>query len=283
MNGNIFSKYDRIIFMQKKVELPVNYAGKVFNSNQKPSLELFLLQSESSRPLVLICPGGGYAHLSTREATPVAQKMNELGFHSAVLSYSLAPMEFPAALCDLAEAVAFCRKNCAALKIDSKNIIVAGFSAGGHLAASLGCYWKSGLIQNILPYMPEQTRPNRLLLCYPVITSDRQFCHEESIENVLGKANLDERDFVSIEFHVDSSFPPTFIWHTFQDESVPIENSLALVRSLREAKIPFEFHAFERGCHGLALATPQTAKADGSCQEAECTVWPELFRNWFYK
>lgn len=266
--------------MQENIALPVNYAGKLFNSNQKPFLTMYLINAAVPRPVVLICPGGGYSHLSPRESKPIARKMNMLGYHAAVLSYSLAPMEFPAALCDLAEAVAFLRKNAGVWKIDDKNIVVAGFSAGGHLAASLGCYWNSGLLQDLLPYSPEQTRPNRLLLCYPVITADVRFCHEVSIQNVLGKNNLDMRDVVSLELHIDSSFPQTFIWHTFADESVPAENSLLLATALREAKIPFELHLFQRGVHGMALATAETAKPDGSGTEAEVSVWPELFRNW---
>lgn len=266
--------------MQEKVFLPLNYAGKLFNSEQKPFVTTFLIDSAETRPLVLICPGGGYKYISPREADPVARRMNALGFHAAVLSYSVAPMEFPAALCDLAEAVALVRRNAAAWRVDPGRVVVAGFSAGGHLAASLGCYWRSGILQDILPYTPDQTRPDRLLLCYPVVTADRQFCHEESIENVLGKANLDEREFVSLELHIDRTFPPTFVWHTFADKSVPVENSMVLVRSLRENGVPFEFHVFERGVHGLSLATAETAQPDGSGVEAECGVWPELFRSW---
>ena len=265
----------------EKVMLPVNYAGNVFNSNQRPFVETFLLETEEKRPLVVVCPGGAYSHIGTREGRPVAKKMNEMGYHALVLTYSIAPMEFPAALCDLAEAVALVRKNAGKWNVDEGKIGVCGFSAGGHLAATLGCYWRSGILQDILPYTPEETRPDFLILCYPVITSDIGCCHDESIRNVLGEKNLDERDFVSIENHIDESFPPTFLWHTLADDCVPVENSMLLASALRSEKIPFEFHLFSRGSHGLALATSETAKEDGSCQERECTVWPELFKNWF--
>ena len=265
------------------IQLPVNYSGKIDNSNQKPFVKTFLIESGKKLPAVIICPGGGYEHLSEREGEPVAKKMNALGFHAVVLNYSLAPMEFPAALCDLAEAVVLVRKNADAWNIDADKVIIAGFSAGGHLAASLGCYWRSGILQDLLPYTPDETKPNFLLLSYPVITSDENYCHESSIRNVLGKNNLDVREFVSIEEHIDSNFPETFVWHTAMDESVPLENTLRLVSALRREGISFECHIFERGCHGLALANAKTAKADGSCQEKECSVWPELFRNWFEK
>ena len=263
------------------IQLPVNYSGKIDNSDQKPSVRTYILESDEKLPMVIVCPGGGYEHLSERESEPVAKKMNALGFHSMVLSYSLAPMEFPAAMCDLAEAVVLARQHSDDWNVDAGRIIVCGFSAGGHLAASLGCYWNSGILQDLLPYSPEETRPNYLVLCYPVVTSDINFCHEDSIRNVLGKNNLDEREFVSIEEHIDDNFPPAFIWHTTEDESVPMENSFKLAAALRGCGIPFEYHLFERGCHGLALATPKTAKSDGSCQERECSTWPELFRNWF--
>jgi len=268
----------------EKIELPVNYKGKIFNSNQKPFITTYLLETNEKIPLVIICPGGGYEHLSSRESEPIAKKMNELGFSAVVLNYSLAPMEFPAALCDLAETVALVRKNAEQWKVDTNKIVVCGFSAGGHLAASLGCYWKHGLLQGILPYKAEQIRPNFMLLCYPVITAEQGICHEGSIQNVLGKNNLDNfdlRDFVSLEKNVDSTFPPTFIWHTTEDESVPLENSLEMAKALRNSKIKFEYHIFQKGCHGLALATSETAKEDGTCQEKECAVWIDLFKNWF--
>lgn len=265
----------------EKINLPVNYQGKIFNSNQKPFIKTYFLETTEKLPLVVVCPGGGYEHLSVRESEPVAKKFNSLGFHAVVLTYSLAPMEFPAALCDLAECVALVRENSDKWNVDSDKIIVCGFSAGGHLAASLGCYWKNGILQDLLPYTPEETRPDYLILCYPVITADSAYCHEGSIENVLGKENLDVRDFVSLENHVDETFPPTFMWHTTADESVPTENSLLMAMALRKEKIKFEYHLFERGPHGLALATPETAKDDGTCQEKECSIWPDLFKNWF--
>ncbi|MBR1614806.1 MAG: alpha/beta hydrolase, partial [Treponema sp.] len=147
------------------IQLPVNYSGKIDNSNQKPFVRTFMLDTEKKLPMVVVCPGGGYEHLSERESEPVAKKMNALGYHAMVLSYSLAPMEFPAAMCDLAEAVALVRRNADEWNVDENRIIVCGFSAGGHLAASLGCYWRSGIIQDLLPYTPEETRPNFLILC----------------------------------------------------------------------------------------------------------------------
>ena len=88
------------------------------------------------------------------------------------------------------------------------------------------------------------------------------------------------RDVFSVEKHISKDFPPCFIWHTLQDEAVPAENTIFLAQSLRQKKIDFEYHLFNRGKHGLALSSPQTSNADGSNIEKECEIWPELFKNW---
>lgn len=254
----------------EKIKLPINYKDCVFNSNQKPFIETYLLKTEKKLPVVVICPGGAYQMIAPTDKKQVAKKMNEFGFHAVVLSYSVAPMEFPAALCDLAETVALIRQNAESWKVDSDKVIVCGFSAGGHLAASLGCYWKTGILQDILPYTPELIQPNYMLLCYPVITADVEFCHEDSIRNVLGKNNLDERDFVSLEEHIDENFPKTFMWHTFSDTWVPVENTLLMANALRKAGIKFEYHLFQEGEHALTLAE----------NEKNCASWVSLFKTW---
>lgn len=235
------------------------------------------LDPARKRPFVVICPGGGYDHLSVREGEAVAVRMNALGFNAAVLTYTLTPMAFPAALTDLARAVEYVRKNASSLNTDGEKIFVLGFSAGGHLAASLGCYWNN---QNILgSFIPEEIRPNGLVLCYPVITSDERFCHEGSVQNVLGSSKY-TRDDVSLEKHITKDFPASFVWHTTEDESVPAENSLFLVLALRKAGVPFEYHLFRKGRHGLSLATEETSKPSGETIEPSCAEWVRLFANW---
>jgi endo-1,4-beta-xylanase len=202
-------------------------------------------------------------------------------------------MKFPAALINLADAVAFIRDNAEKWYVDPEKIILCGFSAGGHLAASLGCLWNAEFLKSYVAHSPEKIRPNYLLLNYPVITSEKQYCHEESILNVIGSISIEEsekicrslgksdmRQVVSIEKNITRDFPPTFIWHTLQDEAVPAKNTLLLADSLYEQGIECEYHLFNRGKHALALATEESAKADGSHIEKECSVWPELFLNW---
>ena len=273
----------------EKILLPRHYDGKLDNGGFEPYLTTYLLDncadtpSERTRALVLICPGGGYEYLSPREAEPIAVRMNALGFHAAVVTYTVPPKQFPVAACDLAEAVYYARSHADEWHVKADRIIVCGFSAGAHLAATLGCYWNSTLLSDYLPYKSADIQPNALLLSYPVITADKCCCHEGSVQNVLGSKEPSDADRarVSLEQHVSASVPPTFIWHTFEDQAVPAENSLRFAQALREAGVPFEYHLFARGCHGLALSTAETSDNKPELEEPECAVWPELFAAWF--
>ncbi|MCR5290959.1 MAG: alpha/beta hydrolase [Treponema sp.] len=275
----------------EKITLPPRYVEKgVKNGNFIPSLTTYIIDNSEKidihrkRPLILICPGGGYTWKSPREAEPVALKMLALGFHAAVLDYSVAPMDFPAAFLDLCEAVHCVRSHADAWNIDPEKIIVLGFSAGGHLAASLGVWWNTGLCQKYIPLTPQQIKPDALCLCYPVITSG-EFCHAGSIKSLLGDLADDDtmRDFVSLEKHVTSDVPPVFMWHTDSDTSVPLENSLYFACALRKHHVPLEYHVFTPGEHGLSLATEETSSIiDGKPGrlQKECALWPELFATW---
>ena len=270
------------------------------NKNSSATLTTYILQNypkfsaNRTRPLVLVIPGGGYSHYGEREQEAIAIKMNSLGFHAAILHYTLAPMRFPDALVDLANAVALIRENAEKWHIKSEKIILCGFSAGGHLAASLGAFWKSDFLKSYISHEAEKIKPNFLCLCYPVVTADEKFCHAGSIENVIGSISDDEakkicsslkksgmREVVSIEKNISADFPPTFIWHTLADEAVPAKNTLLLANALYEAGIDCEYHLFNRGKHALALASQETANPDGTNAEPECTVWVDLFKNWF--
>ncbi|MBO5137818.1 MAG: alpha/beta hydrolase [Spirochaetaceae bacterium] len=272
--------------IHKRVSLPVNYRNKgVKNNDFSPYLTTYIIENQDEfsknrkRPLVLICPGGGYKMLSQREAESVAIRMNSLGFHACVLWYSVAPMTFPAALLDLAEAVNYLRTKASELNIDQNKILVCGFSAGGHLAASLGVYWDKSLIQKYLPYSAEQIKPNGLVLCYPVITTGN-FAHQGSIDNVLGEnSNFTEKD-VCIDKLVTKNVPPVFLWHTYEDTTVPVENSLFMAIALRKASVPVELHLFRRGIHGLSLASYETYGSQEGQIQSECQIWPDLFANW---
>ena len=157
------------------------------------------------------------------------------GYHAVILRYSVEPSRYPLALLQLAKSVAFLRKNAAEFHIDTNKIVVQGFSAGGHLAASLGVFWKKNFIAETLGVTSDMVKPNGMILSYPVITSG-EFAHTGSFECLLGEDynDLDKRKEQSLEFQVSRDTPPTFLWHTVTDDCVPVENSLLFFNALRK-------------------------------------------------
>lgn len=232
------------------------------------------------RPLVIVIPGGGYNHLSAREGEPIALKMNALGYHACVLRYSVSPALYPQALTELAWTMAWIRTHAEQYGIDASRIVVAGFSAGGHLAACLGVFWDSAWLAKAVDADEESIRPNALLLGYPVITSG-EFAHRGSFERLCGEDGQ-LASSLSIEHAVTNRMPPAFIWHTFDDEKVPVENSLLLAGAMSRAGVPCAMHVFSHGEHGSALATHETAFMGSSGHIVdEIQVWPQLFQTWF--
>ncbi|MCD8221677.1 MAG: alpha/beta hydrolase [Clostridiales bacterium] len=247
-------------------------------TNQPPDA---LPERKSLRPAVIVCPGGGYERLSVREGEPVALKYLAMGYSAFVLHYSVAPDYFPTALLELAILVGRIRTNACEWDIDPHKIIVSGFSAGGHLAASLGVFWNQQFVWETSGLTPETIRPNGLLLCYPVITSG-EFCHPGSFAQLLGKEKDDaeKRRLVSLELQAGSQVPPTFLWHTVTDASVPVENSILFAQALLRSHVSVELHLFPRGCHGLALATEETCKGEARYIEPCCQSWLSLAETW---
>ena len=236
---------------------------------------------DRKRPLVLICPGGGYEMTSDREAEPVAIQYIAKGYQAAILRYSVKPAKYPLALLQLAKAVAHLREYADEYHIDTEKIVVQGFSAGGHLACSLGVFWKKPFLSETLGVSAEQIRPNGMILCYPVITSGEK-AHQGSFEKVLGEDYVDEekRRFLSLEYSVSKDTPPTFLWHTAPDDTVPVENSLLFFQALHALDIPAELHIYPVGGHGLGLATAETACPNGYGIQPECESWIQLAGDW---
>jgi len=234
------------------------------------------------RPLVLICPGGGYASTSDREGESIALQFLAMGYHAAVLRYSCAPARFPAALLELAYSMALIRGNAREWHVDEEKIVVQGCSAGGHLAASLGMFWNEDFIADTLSAVsPEHDvfRPDGMILCYPVITSG-EYAHTGSFECLLGNRGRELSERLSLEKQVNKDTPKAFIWHTFEDQAVPVENSLLLVNALRREGISTEFHMYPKGGHGLSLANKLTDHKDGGCVQEECQSWINLAHIW---
>lgn len=262
--------------------IPVNINGKdtdaqlytYFWSNSKE------LYDGRLRPCVLICPGGGYGMTSDREAEGMAVKFMEMGYHAAVLRYTVAPEEvFPDAFLEAAACIRLLRKNAKTWYIDPEKIIIQGSSAGGHLAAMVGTYWNNKKLAEILGTDTETLRPNGQILSYPVITAG-EFCHKETFENLLGDLWEEYKGTCSPDENVSENTPKTFIWHTFSDQSVPVQNSLLYVEALVKAGIPVEFHLFPEGEHGLGTATKLSLSADGRGVQSQCGKWMELVKGW---
>ena len=244
-------------------------------------LTLYLLDNYAEieidriRPTVLICPGGGYSWLSMREAEPIAMQMLAQGFHAAVLRYHVAPYRFPTALAEVACAVAHLRLHTKEYGVDPDKIVVAGFSAGGHLTASIGVFWDKEWLTEYTGCTPEEVKPNGLILSYPVITSGEK-AHRGSFNNLLGEnASAEQLEFVSLEKQVTAAVPPTFIWHTVGDQLVPVENTLLFTAALQNAGVKFEMHIYPQGVHGLALATDETASRSNEKYGRSCCIRPE--------
>ena len=231
------------------------------------------------RPAVVICPGGGYEFCSFREGEPVAFQFLAEGCQAAVLRYSVLPARYPTALMQAARAMVLLREHAEEWNIDPDKIIVQGFSAGGHLAASLGIFWNRPFLGERLGVEAERIRPDGMILCYPVISSG-EYCHGDSFVNLLGESYDALVDEMSLEKQVHSQVPPAFIWHTFSDDCVPVENSLLFVMALRKQGIPTEFHMYPRGVHGLSLANSLTLSIQGHGIQEECQSWMALAKVW---
>ena len=264
---------------------------QVAGSQEYARLTTYLLDvtqkfSVLARPLILVCPGGGYNHTSEREGEIVALQFNAMGYHAAVLDYSCAPAVFPTALLELTKSVAYLRANAQQWQIDPDRIAVLGFSAGGHLAASLGVFWNTEWFAKILReapihLTPEMIRPNALILAYPVITSG-EFAHRGSFDDLLGEERSKDEfwlEKMSLEKQDLSDVPPVFIWHTSFDQSVPLENSLLLFTELVKARKPVEYHVFPGDVHGISLADWRTWSAERA-MDTPAVQWIGLVHTW---
>ena len=197
---------------------------------------------EKRRPLVIVVPGGGYQRCSDRESEPVAMQFLAMGCHACVLDYSVSPNRFPVALRELAAAIAIVRDHAEEWYVDPESVLVCGFSAGGHLACSIGTFWNRSVAYEGIKRTAREVRPDGLILCYPVITSG-EHCHPGSFQELLGENTQPELgQAVSLELHVTDQMPPVFLWHTVTDDTVPVENSLLLAWAMQKNHVNYEMH-----------------------------------------
>ena len=208
------------------------------------------VSTNRKKPAVLIMPGGAYRWTSPREAEPVALRFLAKGYSVFVLEYSCAPFSFPISLREAAAAMAYIRQNCEEFEVNPDMVAALGFSAGGHLCGTLGTMFDCPEIADIAA--PEIVRPSALCLCYPVSVSHGK-THEESFRNISnGDSALAAR--LSLDSLIRSDMPPVFLWHTRDDQSVPVRGSLILAQKFEEAGINFAVHIHRHGQHGLSTA-----------------------------
>jgi acetyl esterase/lipase len=213
--------------------------------------------AKASGAAIVICPGGGYGGLAPHEGGQYAQFLNEAGIAGFVLKYRLGSSGYrhPAMLQDAARAVRLVRARAGEWQVDPKRIGIMGSSAGGHLASTLLTHFDAGKPDAADPIERQSSRPDLGILCYAVISMG-QFTHQGSMHNLLGKDPSPElvRD-LSNELQVTKETPPCFVWATYEDSAVPIENSLQFAEALRKAGVPFDLHIYQKGQHGLGLGT----------------------------
>ncbi len=246
-----------------------------------PTLTAYIIEDNSTypekryRPAVLICPGGGYAMCSQREGEPIALQYMAAGYCAFVLDYAIAPANcYPEPQKNASDAMLLIRKNAEEWGIDKDKIAVAGFSAGGHLAASLATMWDEEPIKTA----DGSNKPNAAILGYPVISSEAD-CLEKGSFDRLCKMNTELIERLSLEKRVSEKTPPCFLWHTFEDPVVPVENSLRFAEALKKVGGSCELHIYPHGDHGLALANTDTAwGADAIAERVQ--EWVALSIRW---
>ncbi len=243
--------------------------------NDKPWISPWLPAADrATGSAVVICPGGGYAHLAIdKEGYEVAKWLNHNGVAAFVLKYRHrgTGYGYPAPLQDVRRAIRLVRSRANEWHLAPDRIGVMGFSAGGHLASSAGTHFVPGDLAATDPVERMSSRPDFMILIYPVISFIEPYSHHGSCVNLLGKTpdpKLVEE--FSNERQVTAQTPPAFLISSSEDRVVPVENSIAFYEALRRAKVPASLHVFEKGRHGFGLGNPGTESAE----------WPRMAEAW---
>ena len=231
-----------------------------------------------TRKAILVIPGGGYGTVcSDREGEPIALAFLPHGFNAFVLHYSVAADQrtFPAQLIQASRAMVHIRSHTAEYGIDPQKIFVTGFSAGGHLTASLGILWHHKAVTETLDIPFGYNKPNGIIPVYPVISGVSEHRHLGSFQNLLGaeEPTRKQLEAVSLELQVDSRSAPAFIVHTANDTLVPVQNSLLLADAYARAGVPFELHVWPDSPHGVALGNAITACGDSNWIRPRIARW----------
>lgn len=234
--------------------IPLWGTDVVFEQGETPRITPYLLKGDKPLAAVIVLPGGGYGMRADHEGRPVAEWLNDIGLHAFVLDYRVAPNKHPLPLSDAKRAIRLVRSRAAEFGVDPARIGILGFSAGGHLASTAGTHYDAGDQSHADPVERVSSRPDVMVLCYPVI-SFGEHRHHGSMVNLIGEDAPEElRDLLSSELQVTEDTPPAFLWHTADDGAVPVQNSLMFTQALTSNGVPCELHVYESGHHGLGLA-----------------------------
>ena len=241
----------------------------------QPTLTIYLPDpGRAVRTGVLVCPGGGYVHLAMqKEGFDIAEWLNSMGIAAFVLKYRLGPRyHHPIEMWDAQRAMRYVRYHAKEYGIAPDRIGIWGFSAGGHLASTVGTHFDTGKTDAQDPIDRVSCRPDFMVLSYPVVTMLDPYVHQGSRRALLGD-NPDPKlvRYLSNELQVTPQTPPTFLFSTDDDTTVPCENSIQFFLALRNNHVPAEMHIFEPGPHGVGLAPTHSA----------LSIWPTLLANWF--
>lgn len=249
------------------------------------------------RPIVIVCPGGGYAFTSDREAEVIALKFNSIGLNSVVLWYTTGDKvkNIPDnALIEAAQTVNYIRERTEEWLIDEENVLICGFSAGGHLALQLATRWNDLNLAERVGVSSERLKIDLAIVGYPLVYQEKAFSIDDlgfgaslisqpltANERFFGEREPSEEAISTLNIltHIDEQTPPMFIWHTTEDKLVEVAHSLQLGQALNEAAIPFEMHVFEKGEHGLALGDRTTARKPSHLNN-HVAKWFELCEGW---
>ncbi len=226
----------------------------------------------NSRAAIVICPGGGYARLAPHEGPVIGEWLAAQGMTGVVLRYRVAPKyRHPVMHQDVSRAMRLVRAKGDELQIDRDKVGVLGFSAGGHLAATISTQWDNGNPEAADLIERQSSRPDVSVLLYPVISMVENCSHGGSKKNLLGDdAPRELCEKMSAERNVNERTPPAFLFHTVDDPVVPVENAVMYAMALRKHGVPFEMHLYEHGRHGVGLAEDNPV----------LSTWSGLCLNW---
>lgn len=230
-------------------------------------------------PCIVVCPGGGYHYTSERESEVIAMQFLPEGYRVFVVQYSVAPHGFPQQLREVAGTMELIYRNAEEWHADPSRVAIIGFSAGGHCAAQYSNRYDCPEVREIFP---ESKPVQASILSYPVITADPKYTHAGTVYNFVGghtPVDLEEKG-VSCHLVVSDKTPPTFLWHTAEDEIVPVENSLFYARALRDHNVPFELHIYPVGPHGLSVVSDQVYVNPLDDKVKRAGKWVEDMKSW---